>query len=74
LLGDHQKYSDVRRIYTSIILLIWVSLAAAEEFDTKIIVVIDGVTLVVLHNGAKVKVRLANIDAPEISGIRQGCS
>jgi endonuclease YncB( thermonuclease family) len=63
--GDHQKYSDVKKIFASIILLIWANLAAAEEYDAKVIVVIDGDTLVVLHNGAKVKVRLGNIDAPE---------
>jgi micrococcal nuclease len=46
-------------------LLIWASFAAAEEYNAKVIVVIDGDTIVVLHNGAKEKIRLSNIDAPE---------
>lgn len=40
-------------------------LAHAEEFDAKVIVVMDGDTVMVLRDGKKVKVRLANIDAPE---------
>ncbi len=55
----------MKKIFASIILLIWANFAAAEEYSAKVIVVIDGDTLVVLHNNAKVKVRLANIDAPE---------
>ncbi len=41
------------------------NLACAEEFDAKVIVVMDGDTVMVLRDGKKVKVRLANIDAPE---------
>lgn len=37
----------------------------AEEFDAKVIVVMDGDTVMVLRDGKKIKVRLANIDAPE---------
>jgi len=40
-------------------------IAQAEEFDAKVIVVMDGDTVMVLRDGKKVKVRLANIDAPE---------
>jgi endonuclease YncB( thermonuclease family) len=55
----------VKKILAHIILLIWANFAAAEEYNAKVIVVIDGDTLVVLHNGAKEKIRLMNIDAPE---------
>lgn len=39
--------------------------AQAETFSAKVIVVMDGDTVMVLRNGQKIKVRLANIDAPE---------
>ena len=55
----------MKKLFAFILLLIWANLAAAEEYNAKVIVVIDGDTLVVLHNNAKVKIRLANIDAPE---------
>jgi endonuclease YncB( thermonuclease family) len=55
----------VIKIIARIIMLIWASCVSAEEYLAKVIVVIDGDTLVVLHNGAKEKIRLANIDAPE---------
>ncbi len=46
--------------------LLCVSIAAqAKEFDAKVIAVMDGDTVLVLHEGKKIKVRLANIDAPE---------
>jgi endonuclease YncB( thermonuclease family) len=45
--------------------LLLISFAQAEEFDAKVIAVMDGDTVMVLRDGQKVKVRLANIDAPE---------
>jgi micrococcal nuclease len=37
----------------------------AEEFDARVILVMDGDTVMVLRDGKKIKVRLSNIDAPE---------
>ena len=37
----------------------------AAEFDAKVIAVMDGDTVMVLRDGKKIKVRMANIDAPE---------
>lgn len=39
--------------------------AQAEIFSAKVIVVMDGDTVMVLRDGQKIKIRLANIDAPE---------
>lgn len=39
--------------------------ARAEEFDGKVIAVMDGDTVLVLRGEQRIKVRLANIDAPE---------
>lgn len=39
--------------------------AQAETFTARVIAVMDGDTVMVLRNGQKMKVRLANIDAPE---------
>lgn len=43
----------------------WANLALADEFNVKVIAVLDGDTIMVLRDGAKVKIRMANIDAPE---------
>jgi endonuclease YncB( thermonuclease family) len=55
----------VKNSYAFLLALLWVNIAAAGEFNAKVIVVIDGDTLVVLRNREKIKIRLANIDAPE---------
>jgi len=39
--------------------------AQAEIFSAKVIVVMDGDTVMVLRDGKKLKIRMANIDAPE---------
>jgi micrococcal nuclease len=39
--------------------------AQADTFNAKVIVVMDGDTVMVLRDGHKIKIRLANIDAPE---------
>lgn len=39
--------------------------AQAETFSAKVIMVMDGDTVMVLRDGQKIKIRMANIDAPE---------
>ena len=39
--------------------------ARAESFDAQVIVVLDGDTVMVLHDNKKTTIRLAGIDAPE---------
>jgi micrococcal nuclease len=48
-----------------LLMLLLISCANAEEFDARVIAVMDGDTVIVLHDGKKIKIRLANIDAPE---------
>jgi len=56
----------VRRLLLAL-LLCGVTLAAhAEKFTGRVIVVIDGDTVLVLKHGHPLKVRLADIDAPEV--------
>jgi micrococcal nuclease len=78
MFGGHQKRPDL----SALIALCCISLSAqAEIFSAKVIVVIDGDTVMVLREGGgkaaghppasplrggqKIKIRLANIDAPE---------
>lgn len=54
------------RAWVPFLLLVCIFNAAhAEEFSAKVIAVLDGDTALVLRNGKRVKIRLANIDAPE---------
>ncbi|MBU1426995.1 MAG: thermonuclease family protein [Gammaproteobacteria bacterium] len=46
--------------------------AQAETFSAKVIVVMDGDTVMVLRGGHKLKVRLAHIDAPEVGHAGMG--
>ncbi len=48
-----------------LLLLFSIGIVHAEEFDAKVIAVMDGDTVLVLRDGRKIKVRLVNIDAPE---------
>mgnify|MGYP003385395194 CR=1 FL=1 len=48
-------------------LLATLNAAHAEEFSAKVIVVMDGDTVLVLRDNMRIKVRLAEIDAPEIA-------
>jgi endonuclease YncB( thermonuclease family) len=55
----------MRSAFILLIALLRTTAALADEFNAKVIAVLDGDTLLVLRDGAKVKVRMANIDAPE---------
>ncbi len=55
------------RLLLLLLVSIFFNLACAEEFKAKVIVVMDGDTVMVLRDGKKIKVRLANIDAPELN-------
>jgi micrococcal nuclease len=43
------------------------NMLSAEEFSARVIAVLDGDTVLALHDGERVKLRLANIDAPEMN-------
>lgn len=55
----------MRRAAALALVWMWANLALADEFNVKVIAVLDGDTIMVLRDGAKVKIRMANIDAPE---------
>lgn len=55
------------RLLLSACAAIWCGLVLAEEFDATVIAVMDGDTVLVVHDGLKIKIRLVNIDAPESS-------
>ncbi|CAG9931459.1 thermonuclease family protein [Candidatus Nitrotoga arctica] len=52
-------------LVTVLFLLGTLNAAYAEEFSAKVIVVIDGDTVLILRGNKQIKVRLAGIDAPE---------
>lgn len=56
----------MRCLSLAVVLLVCASLVQAEVFDAKVIAVMDGDTVLVLRDGNKIKVRMANIDAPEL--------
>ena len=53
------------RCLVCILLLVAGGMAEAADFSGKVVAVLDGDTLLVLRNNRPVKVRLAEIDAPE---------
>ena len=55
-----------------VLLCSFVLSAQAETFSAKVIAVMDGDTVMVLRDGHKIKVRLANIDAPEVGHAGMG--
>jgi len=61
--GGYQKLPGLRALLA---LICFLALnVQAEIFSAKVIVVMDGDTVMVLRDGKKTKIRLANIDAPE---------
>ena len=55
----------MKRCLLCAVLLGLCTVVQAEQFDARVIAVMDGDTVLVLRDGKKIKVRLANIDAPE---------
>ena len=55
-----------RRLLLALLLCAAPLFAHAERFSSRVIVVIDGDTVLVLRHGHPLKIRLADIDAPEV--------
>lgn len=53
------------RIFAVSLLLLWLGTATAEPWLGRVVAVIDGDTIGVLHDGREERIRLADIDAPE---------
>ena len=55
----------LRSAFVCFLLLCAVSLAHAESFAGKVVRVLDGDTVEVMHDGKAERIRLAQIDCPE---------
>ncbi|MFA6016361.1 MAG: thermonuclease family protein [Gallionellaceae bacterium] len=55
----------MKQLGAALFLLLGICHASADDFFAKAVSVSDGDTLMVVRNGMKIKIRLANIDAPE---------
>ena len=68
--GSHPKRAVLKHICWLIVALCVMSLqqfAVAQEFSTKVIAVLDGDTVLIRRGNGVQKIRLAEIDAPEVS-------
>ena len=70
MLGDGEKCVAVKRVLNNgfvavLFLLCTLNAARAEEFSAKVIGVLDGDTVFILRDNMPIRVRLAEIDAPE---------
>ncbi|MDO8988797.1 MAG: thermonuclease family protein [Sideroxyarcus sp.] len=62
--GVHKKHPGLSALVALCACLAWG--AQAEIFGAKVIAVLDGDTVLVLREGQKLKIRMADIDAPEV--------
>lgn len=72
--GYRKKHSGVKfmRFIICMVLLGAISLAIGAEFSAKVIAVLDGDTVLVRQKDGLVKIRLAEIDAPEVGHAGMG--